>query len=137
MKQAGGKKMKNTPQRLAIGRFLEGNRTHPSVEDVYGAVSKELKAISLATVYNTLETFRQAGEVMEIGIDPGRRRYDPNTAPHPHLMCIQCGKVIDVRIDSEPKLADTEKKGFDIVSSRVDFYGVCPACKGKKTGKGK
>ena len=47
--------MKLTPQRLAILKYLEANREHPSAADIFRAVSKEYPTMSLSTVYNTLK----------------------------------------------------------------------------------
>ena len=52
--------LKLTPQRLAILNYLEGNKEHPSAEDVYKAVSRKFPTMSLATVYNTLESLKRA-----------------------------------------------------------------------------
>ena len=66
---------KLTPQRLAILDYLDGNTNHPSAEEIFGAVKTKFPTMSFATVYNTLEALRDRGKVLELTIDPSRKRY--------------------------------------------------------------
>jgi Fur family peroxide stress response transcriptional regulator len=124
--------LKLTPQRLAILAFLEGNKKHPSAEDIYKEISKRFPTMSLATVYNTLESLRRKGYVLELSIDPDKKRYDPNVSPHCHLICIHCKKIVDVSVDYDINLPEKERSGFEIIGKHVDFYGICPQCKRNK-----
>lgn len=121
-----------TPQRLAVLRFLDGNTAHPSADDVYRAVLRSFPTTSLATVYNTLNTLKEAGEVTELSIDPERGRFDPNTAPHHHLMCIECKRIVDVHKRYQLDLSGAEAQGFEVTEHCINFYGVCPSCKAKE-----
>ena len=80
-----------TPQRAGILRYLDGNRNHPSAEQVYRGVSGKFPGLSFATVYNTLQSLVSAGGLAEIKIDRVRARFDPRTALHSHLMCVNAG----------------------------------------------
>ena len=122
---------KRTPQRLAILAYLDGNTSHPSAEDVYRAVSKKYHSMSLATVYNTLKTLAQSGTLRELTIDPQRKRYDPDTSHHHHLICITCGKVVDVTGDIAVDLPRGMNRDFVVIGNHVEFYGHCAPC-GKK-----
>jgi len=122
-----------TPQRMAILEYLDGNTAHPSAADVYKAVSDKFPTMSLATVYNTMETLKTKGMVIELAIDPGKKRFDPNPEPHHHLICINCKEIVDVHSNFSLDLSEKEKCGFYIIGNHVDFYGVCPKC--KKKGK--
>ncbi|MDA8078095.1 MAG: transcriptional repressor [Nitrospiraceae bacterium] len=131
--------LKLTPQRLAILDFLEGNTTHPSAEEIFAAVSDRFPTMSFATVYNTLETLKEKGAVIELTGDPRKKRFDPNTAPHHHLICIRCRRIADVQVDYKIDLPRSSRMGFEITGNHIEFYGVCPACrKGgpEKTGSG-
>ncbi|MFO0754130.1 MAG: Fur family transcriptional regulator [Thermodesulfovibrionales bacterium] len=121
--------LKLTPQRLAILDYLEGNCEHPSAEDVYRAVSKKFPTMSFATVYNTLEALRQRGSVLELTIDPGKKRFDPNTRPHHHLICLKCRRIVDIQEEYDVSLSAERKNDFDIIGNHIEFYGVCPKCK--------
>jgi len=124
--------LKLTPQRLGILEFLDGNKEHPSAEDVYKAVSKKFPTMSLATVYNTLMTLKQRGLVKELTMDPLRMRFDPQPTPHHHLICMDCRKIIDIHTRLRVNLPEMEQEGFEIVGNHIEFYGRCPKCKNKK-----
>jgi Fur family peroxide stress response transcriptional regulator len=121
--------LKLTPQRLAILDYLEGNTGHPSAEDIYRAVSKRFPTMSLATVYTTLGALKEKGNVLELTIDPDKKRYDPETAAHNHLICISCKRIIDIPAANTVVLPDTTRQEFSITKSHVEFYGLCPECK--------
>jgi Fur family peroxide stress response transcriptional regulator len=131
LKKGFGKGFKRTPQRLAILDYLEGNTLHPSAEDVYRAVTKKYFSLSFATVYNTLNTLAQAGAVRELTIDAERKRYDPNTEPHHHLICVKCRKVIDVFETVPVGIPKRIEKEFSVFGNHVEFYGQCSACRKK------
>ena len=120
-----------TPQRIAILDYLEGNKSHPSAEDIYQAVAKKFPTVSLATVYNTLSTLERLGQLLKLTIDPDKARYDPNTFPHHHLICNRCKTIVDVDARYRLALPDTD---FEVTGSHVEFYGTCPKCrKGSRT----
>lgn len=124
--------MKLTPQRLAVLEYLEGNRSHPSAEDIYRAVKKKYPTMSFATVYNILETLKEKGLVQELNIDPQKKRFDPDTSPHHHLICTGCGKVIDISLEQIPEISEEALGGFEIQRVHMEFYGLCQDCKRKK-----
>jgi len=123
-----------TPQRLAILEFLHGNASHPSADDIFCAVKKRFPTMSLATVYNTLEALRSVDGIRELKIDSSRRRYDPNTMRHHHLICHSCGTIVDIhavyQLDVPPELS----KKFDVVGNQVEFFGICRPCEDRKAG---
>lgn len=121
--------IKLTPQRMAILEYLEGNKEHPSAEDIYRVVSKKFPTMSFATVYNTLETLRQRGSILELTIDPDKKRFDPNTEPHHHLICIKCRRIVDIHGDYNLPIAKGEMAGFEILGNHIEFYGICPKCR--------
>lgn len=120
--------MKATPQRLAILSLLEGNTAHPSAEEIYHRLKVRYPSLSLATVYGTLESLARAGALLELGIDPRCRRYDPDTHQHAHFLCRACGRVYDVEAGlAGPEVADLD--GFLVESWSVNFYGICLHCR--------
>jgi Fur family peroxide stress response transcriptional regulator len=121
--------LKLTPQRLAVLDFLEGNSSHPSAEDIYRALHKKFPTMSLATVYNTLYNLRLKGRVLELSIDPEKKRFDPNTKPHNHLICVKCKKVADIKETFDLSLVDDQVPDFEVLGHHVEFYGICPLCK--------
>ncbi len=123
--------LKLTPQRVAIFEYLEGNTKHPSAEDIYEAVKKKYPMISFATVYKTIEALKKRGKLLELTIDPERRRYDPQTGLHHHLICTKCKKIVDIQIDFRVDLPDDLKGSFKVLGNHIEFYGICPGCKEK------
>ncbi len=123
--------LKITPQRLAIIEVLEGNRSHPSAEDVYKRLIERYPTISYATIYKTLETLCELGELMEVNIEPHKKRYDPFTEPHHHFLCVRCGKIDDIPLEEVPMppVPDEVRDKYGIVGMCVYFYGLCPGCK--------
>lgn len=122
-------KARRTPQRLAIQQFLEGNTTHPSVEDIHRALSPRFPTMSLSTVYNVLKSLKREGRVNELMVDPGKQRFDPETRPHSHLVCLACHKIVDVHRDFKISLGPSERQGFEVVGRELDFFGYCPECR--------
>ncbi len=119
---------KRTPQRLAILEYLEGNTSHPSAEDIFRAVSARYQSMSFATVYNTIHALTKAGVLRELTIDPARKRYDPDTSGHHHLICISCGKISDVPEKIRVELPSSMQEDFTILGNHIEFYGQCSAC---------
>ena len=122
-----------TPQKMAVLEAVRRSHDHPSAEQVYEEVRRKIPHIALATVYKALNEFREAGQVRALPVS-GKLRYDAEReAGHQHLVCEQCRKVVDVRLDGyliEPQLEENSKAGFEILSADVTFRGICPACRG-------
>lgn len=123
--------LKLTPQRLSILSCLEGNKDHPTAEDIYRKVSKKFPTMSLATVYNTLETLMRQGRLARVTIDPDKRHFDPNLEKHHHLICSECKRITDIHVDFDLEVPKEEMQGFQITGSHVEFYGICPECRKK------
>ncbi|MEK6537921.1 MAG: Fur family transcriptional regulator [Nitrospirota bacterium] len=130
------KGLRLTPQRIAILKYLDGNTSHPTADNIYRDLKQTNPTLSFATVYNTMQTLREHGEVMEITIDPLRKHYDPNTSPHHHVICISCNDIWDVFVDYSDvlKLPSTIARGMKTVGVHVDFYGLCKNCQKSERG---
>lgn len=124
------KKLKLTPQRLAVYKYLMSTKEHPSAEAIYKAIQPEYPTMSLATVYKALKTLVEVGLIQEINVGEGNFRYDGTTVPHPHLQCINCGKVEDLQSLSLDSLnAEASKhSNYKIMTNQIYFYGICPDC---------
>ena len=125
----GGHKL--TPQRLAIAEVLAESSGHPSVEMIHEAISDAFPTMSLATVYRTVLLIKSLGEVLELGFPDGGNRYDGNRPyPHPHVICVACRKIIDPDLGSlaHMKAEVAAETGFEILSHRLDFFGICKEC---------
>lgn len=126
---------KLTTQRRAILNSIINNKDqHLSPEEIYEIVKKTYPEIGLATVYRTLQLFEQLDIVYKLNFDDGCSRYELNYNSgdhhHHHLICLNCGKVIEVKLDLLENLEEEiEKEGkFKIVDHNVKFFGYCSDC---------
>src|SRR5215213_2641028 len=84
-----------TAQRRAIAQALAGRSTHLTADEVLGRARASVPEVSQATVYNTLNELVRLGELREVDGIGRSRRYDPNTlAPHHHLLCDRCDRIL-------------------------------------------
>ena len=120
-----------TVQRRLIFAALAERRDHPTADQVYAAVRDRLPGVSRTTVYRVLETFVRAG-VIAVACHPGAAaRYDPLTHRHHHLVCLRCGKIVDLedpRLDALP-MPRVRGRDFQINDYSVHFRGVCARCR--------
>lgn len=126
---------KVTNQRLEILKALANHRNeHLSSDDIYDIVSKKNSDIGIATIYRTLQLFEKLNIVHKLNFDDGFSRYELNLENdnhrHHHLICLDCGKVMEVKLDLLESLEEEiENEGnFKIVDHNVKFYGYCSDC---------
>jgi Fur family peroxide stress response transcriptional regulator len=120
-----------TPQRMALLRLIAASEGHPSAYRLYEQLHVRFPTMSLATVYKTLHLLKQMDEVLELGFSDDDNRYDGNKPyPHPHLICVRCRKILDPPVSLPDDLADeiVQATGYQVLSHRLDFYGLCPDC---------
>jgi len=123
-----------TPQRIAICKTLVETREHPTASAIYDRIKPSYPSLSLATVYNTLDVLVARGKINVLGdAGDGKVHFDADTAPHINLACIKCHRIIDVASAFAAQMDEeiTRSSGYDLLGSRVIYYGICPACKGK------
>ncbi|QTD42876.1 peroxide-responsive transcriptional repressor PerR [Sporosarcina sp. Te-1] len=119
-----------TPQRHAILEFLISSESHPTADEIYKALEHDFPNMSVATVYNNLRVFRNAGLVKELTYGDSSSRFDFVTHDHYHIICDQCGTIVDFH---HPGLEEVEHlashvTGFKVNSHRLEVYGTCPKC---------
>ena len=92
--------LRPTRQRVALARLLfEGGHHHVTAEGLHAQVKAARSAVSLATVYNTLNQFRDAGLLREVVVAPGRSYFDTNTGDHHHFYVEGDGELHDFPSD--------------------------------------
>jgi len=128
-----GAGLRMTDQRRAVYDALMGERSHPTAVDVFTRVREKMPGISLATVYNCLDTLTTCGLVKTVNLDRGPARYCPNLEDHAHFHCEKCGTVIDLPLRSEHKPHSIWElpENLSITAHEVAFRGTCPRCAGK------
>jgi Fur family peroxide stress response transcriptional regulator len=117
--------LRSTPQREVVYRVLIGKRDHPTADEVFARVKAELPTISLATVYNCLETLVDCDLVRAVNVERGPTRYCPNLRPHAHFHDEKSGRTHD--IDLPPGLLEKIRAilppGYDSESVEIIFRG--------------
>jgi Fur family peroxide stress response transcriptional regulator len=125
-----------TRQRSAILRYIASTNTHPSARQVFEEAKKEYPGLSLATVYNTLETLATMGLVKVMDFQATDNRHETNLLPHINLICTVCGGIHDFHEGVCLHLDSVEKKlGFEVQDYRMEYYGVCAECKAREKNR--
>jgi Fur family peroxide stress response transcriptional regulator len=119
-----------TPQRVAVMRALVNSGDHPRAERVFAKVRKQHPNISLATVHRTLETLCAIGEARKVTPLHDSARYDGNTEPHHHVVCVRCRKIRDL---DAPELNDLlggrhSLGEFLLLGCSVEVHALCKRC---------
>ena len=120
-----------TPQRVELVRLIAASEGHPSAAQLYERIKVQFPTMSQATVYKTLALLKEMNQVLEIDLRDDSR-YDGNRPqPHPHLICIQCNKIIDgeISLDQESLRSLEQVSGYKILRPQITLYGLCPDCK--------
>ncbi|MEM7014156.1 MAG: transcriptional repressor [Verrucomicrobiota bacterium] len=119
-----------TKQRKVVYDVLMDEKDHPTATEVFIRAKERMNGISLATVYNCLETLNEAGLVKQIAVDRSPTRFCPNMHDHAHFFCNACGKVND--INHAEGADETEiwalPDGAVIERIEVAMRGLCPSC---------
>lgn len=129
------KKLKLTPQRIAVYEHLLGTVEHPSAELIYTSLQEKFPTMSLATVYKSLKTLIEVNLIQEINLGEGNFRYDAVVTQHPHIQCVVCNKVDDIMNVPMEKinLEMSSYSDYKILSNKLYFYGICKHCATKQT----
>ncbi len=123
-----------TPQRLMILSAIEGSEDHISAEEIYAQVAARYPNVNISTVYRTLELLKKLNMVYEIDLGEGRIRYHAEeSSHHHHLVCQDCGKVIDIDESSVSALRDVLLRDYNFRAElkHVGIFGVCEDCRTK------
>jgi Fur family transcriptional regulator, peroxide stress response regulator len=122
-----------TMQRRAVFEAILDRRDHPTAELVYRAVRDGLPQISRMTVHRILGTFVSLGLVAKTCHPGSAARFDPNLRRHHHLVCLDCGRIIDVedaRLNNLPWPV-VRAGEFEIQDYHIHFRGRCARCRQK------
>lgn len=120
--------IKTSFQRVKIFNFLNRDYSHPSVEEIYTELVKEIPTLSKTTVYNNLALFIEKGLAREVKIDSYEARYELNRGVHGHFMCEKCGTIEDFKADFLEELP-LGLDACEVKTRNLYFTGLCPKCK--------
>ena len=125
-----------TAQREAILDHLVSTLDHPGAYKIFEEVKKVQPRLSLATVYNTLQVLTQNGLIKMLTFREDNR-YEANLSFHINLICTSCGRIQDFEAERQMSPDEVrEKIGFEVMTYRMEYHGVCSECKAKADKKG-
>ena len=117
-------------QRERIYQAVHASQEHPSAQMVYDLLREELPRLSLGTVYRNLHQMAQEGMLQEL--EGPTARFDACLAPHAHIRCTCCGRVMDLSALEEPApVRSAAEAGWQVERYSLMLEGICPACAGK------
>jgi Fur family peroxide stress response transcriptional regulator len=117
--------LRPTPQREVVFKIILEKRDHPTADEIFARVKSQLPTISLATVYNCLETLVQCGLVRQVNLERGATRYCPNLHEHAHFHDEATGQIHDVDLPADlmAQLREVLPAGFAANTIELTFRG--------------
>jgi Fur family transcriptional regulator, ferric uptake regulator len=131
-----------TRQREEVLNIFLNSSGHKSLAQIYALVAKTNPKIGYTTVYRTLKLFTRLGLATQRKFADGETRYEPTAegTHHDHLICLDCGKIIEFEDQTLEALQNrvAKRHRFKISHHRMELYGHCEECSQKKrTGRRK
>ena len=125
--------LRMTHQRQKVFDVLLAKADHPTADEIYSRVREDSPHVSLATIYNCLDTLVGCGVVRQVNNERQPTRYCPNLHDHAHFYCTECGAVFDIDLPSDfIKSSGIDlPEGFEVTSFEITLKGVCPNCGGQ------
>lgn len=130
------KGLKLTPQREKVLAIFLDKEKHFTVEDLYNLTKKKDSSIGQATVFRTLKLLVEAGIAAEVDFGDKKTRYEHKYGHkhHDHIICTECGKLIEAMDPKIEKLQEKlcEKFSFKPLSHKLKIFGICQQCQKKR-----
>ncbi len=121
-----------TPQRMMIVSAIENSNDHISAEEIYSQVVDKYPNVNISTIYRTLELLEQLGLVTKTDLGGGRVRYHPaDKGHHHHLICQECGAIIDLNESVLSSLKDALLREYNFIADlrHLGIFGRCVKCR--------
>ncbi len=121
-----------TPQRLMVLSAIENSDNHISAEEIHAQIVAKYPNVNISTVYRTLELLQQLGLVTETDLGEGRVRYHPaDKGQHHHLVCRECGAIIDLDESLLASLKNALHREYDFSADlkHLAILGLCGKCR--------
>ncbi len=124
---------RSTKQREHIFAVLLEKRDHPTADEIYARARNEMPSISLATVYNCLETLVESSLIRQVNFEREPTRYCPNLTQHAHFYCKETGEVFDIDLPDSliAQLKAILPAGFATEHIDIAFNGKSPQAAAK------
>lgn len=120
---------RNTKQRTLVLDAVRSRNDHPTAEDIYLDVRRQDDKISRATVYRNLRLLEDTHAITCVKA-PGGDRFDLRLDAHAHVVCTECGAVIDATLPYDESADDAVATGtgYAVTGHSTIFTGICPNC---------
>ena len=117
--------LRPTAQREVVFKVILEKQDHPTADEIFARVKSQMPTISLATVYNCLETLVHCGLVRQVNLERAPTRYCSNLHEHAHFHDDTTGRVHDIELPAETmkQLRDLLPPGFDANTVELAFRG--------------
>jgi len=119
-----------TAQRIAVLESV-ADGSHSTADEIVGDVRDRIGTVSRQAVYDALGVLTDTGLIRRFQPARSAARYEDRTGDnHHHLVCRECGVVVDVdcAVGARPCMQASEDHGFVIDEAEVTHWGTCPAC---------
>ncbi len=125
-----GSGQRSTKQREHVYALLLEKRDHPTADEVYARAREDMPSISLATVYNCLETLTETSLIRQVNFEREPTRYCPNLTQHAHFYCRESGEIVDIELTDQlvAQLMGALPKGFSAKHIDIAYDGCCGKC---------
>lgn len=127
-----GAGMKLTQQRQQILKILLHHPEPISADEIFKRFESKSAGMDLVTIYRILKKFEEADLVSRLEFGDGVARFElalESGHHHHHVICKICQRVEPLHIcDLDPHIKMVEKMGYQQVTHRLDFFGVCSRC---------
>ncbi|MBQ3062517.1 MAG: transcriptional repressor [Clostridia bacterium] len=120
-----------TKQKKAVLDAVMSPADHPTADEIYAIAKVTIPNIGLGTVYRNLNTLCSEGIIRKIEMPGGPDRFDKDISPHDHMVCSECGRVIDFQVDMGDLKDRIEERGFKVLSHNVQVVCICDRCLAK------
>jgi Fur family ferric uptake transcriptional regulator len=127
-----------TAQRQLLLELLRDADEHIDAKELYRRASARDQSIGPATVYRSLNLFKELGMVDEVRLGKVCCYYEIKQSPeHQHLVCQGCGKIIEFQNPHFQKLIEAvrHEHGFNVTKAELHLEGYCPECEKKEKRK--
>lgn len=123
--------LRSTRQRTAVARLLDVTDDFRSAQEIHEELRRNGEGVGLTTVYRTLQTLADAGEIDVLRTGSGEAVYRRCSAHHHHhLVCRRCGRTVEVEGPTVELWAEkvADEHGFTDISHTVEIFGTCADC---------
>jgi Fur family ferric uptake transcriptional regulator len=125
--------LRATRQRAAVANLLEQLADFRSAQELHDELRGRGEDVGLTTVYRTLQSLADAGEIDMLRIDSGEAVYRRcSSHHHHHLVCRHCGRTVEVEGPAVELWTSriAVENGFSEVNHTIEIFGTCAACGG-------